>query len=117
MPRVQSTLMARSPTPRVFVRRILGRDRLEITEQETRQAQALIGAQHDRLAALEAEVRAVSATVNALSGAVDRLHDTLAVADPVGSRVIVDALRSDVGDLVVTINRLLGERAASVAQG
>lgn len=109
--------MASSSTSRVFLRRILGRDRLEIAEQSARQAQALLGAQHERIAALEAEVRSVSATVAALSGAVDRLHATLADADPAGSRVIVETLRSEVSDLVVTINRLLADRSTAQPQG
>jgi hypothetical protein len=97
----------------VFARRLLGRDRLEIVEQSARQSQTLLMAQQERLSVVEAELRAVSARATGASEAVDRLHRTLVDADPESMRTIVDLLRVEVGELVITINRLLGERASA----
>lgn len=105
--------MALTDALRRTARTMLARDRLEIAEQQARQASGLSSAQSDRLDVLERRVAALAAEVAANSSRVDQLHEMVATADPALTRQIVDAVRSDVQRLVVEVNQVLDDRVAT----
>jgi len=101
--------MATPSLLRTPLRRILGRDRLEIVEQLARQTNALGRSQEQRIADLEAQLRSAVADVATLSTLVSDLHQMLIDTDPAMTREVVDAVRVDVGDLVTRVNQLLAQ--------
>jgi len=96
--------MATPTTPRGFARRLLARDRLDALD-------AAVRAQAQRLGDLDARLVDAVARLDGLDATVAQLHRTLSDADPEMTRQVVDALRADVGGLVVSINELLAERS------
>ena len=101
--------MANPSSLRTPLRRLLGRDRLEIVEQLARQTNALERSQEQRITELEAQVRSAVADIGTMSALVGDLHRSLVEADPAMTREIVEAVRGDVGERVTRVNQLLAQ--------